>query len=95
MTIGRDEVLRIAGLAKLDLDSADDSLTESLQSILDYVAMLDELDVSNVEPTNFGTAGATCLREDEPRPGLSADEALRNAPDDSKGLFRVPGVLEP
>ena len=48
MTIGRDEVLRIAALAKLELDPADESLAESLQSILDYVTMLDELEATGM-----------------------------------------------
>lgn len=93
MTIGRDEVLRIADLANLELDPTDKDLAESLQSIVEYVALLDELDVSGVEPTSFGIVGDTPLREDEPRAGLTAEEALRNAPDGRDGFFRVPGVL--
>lgn len=95
MTIGRDEVLRIAGLANLDLEPADQTFADSLQSILEYVALLDEVDVSGVEPTNFGAAHDPCLREDEPRSGLTAEQALRNAPDGRNGQFRVPGVLDP
>ena len=94
MTIGRDEVLRIAGLAKLELDPTDNSLVDSLQSILEYVALLDEVDVSDVEPTSFGAPGISRDREDEPRAGLTAEEALRNAPDGLEGQFRVPGVLD-
>ena len=95
MTFGRDEVLRIAKLANLELDTVDDSLADSLRSILDYVSMLDEVDVSGVEPTRFGAVGDSCVREDEPRPGLTADEALRNAPDGADGHFRVPRVIDP
>jgi len=94
VTIGRDELLRIAGLAKLELDPTDTSLVDSLQSILEYVALLDEVDVSDVEPTNFGAPGFSRDREDEPRAGLTAEEALRNAPDGLEGQFRVPGVLD-
>ena len=94
MTIGRDEVLRIAGLAKLELDSTDTSLVDSLQSILEYVALLDEVDVSDVEPTSFGTVAVPHEREDETRASLTAEEALRNAPDGLDGQFRVPGVLD-
>ena len=94
MTIGRDEVLRIAGLAKLELDPTDTSLVDSLQSILEYVALLDEVDVSDVEPTSFGAPAISRDREDEPRTGLTAEEALRNAPDGLEGQFRVPGVLD-
>ena len=78
MTIGLDEVLRIAGLANLELEPADQTFADSLQSILEYVAMLDEVDVSGVEPTSFGATQGSCLREDGPRSGLTAEEALRN-----------------
>ena len=95
MTIGRDEVLRIARLANLELEPSDESLVDSLQSILEYVAMLDEIDVSGVEPTSFGAERGSCVREDETRSGLTAKEALQNAPDGVDDLFRVPGVLDP
>jgi len=95
VTIGRDEVLRIARLANLELEPSDESLVESLQSILEYVALLDEIDVSGVEPTSFGAKHGSCVREDEIRTGLSAKEALQNAPDGVDGQFRVPGVLDP
>ena len=95
MTIGRDEVRRIAELANLELESADRTFADSLQSILEYVAILDEVDVSGVEPTSFGATQDSCLREDGPRSGLTAEEALRNAPDGRDGQFRVPGVLDP
>jgi len=94
VSIDRDDVLRIAELANLEIDPADDSLGKSLQSILDYVAMLDQVDVSGVEPTSFGAVGGSILRADEPRSGLTAKEALQNAPDGVDDQFRVPGVLD-
>jgi len=93
--IDRAEVRRIARLARLELDEADvDVLSSQLASILDYVAMLDELDLVEVPPTSHRLSDAGhALREDAPSPGLGTAEALANAPDAADGHFRVPRVL--
>ena len=95
MAIDRDEVRRIAELSGLPHEPGDESIADSLRTILDHVAMLEELDVSNVEPTRFGADCCPCDRADEPRSGLTREEALRNAPDVKDGQFRVPGFHEP
>ena len=94
MAIDRAEVRRISRLAHLELDDAAiDSLTRDLESILEHVATLDELDVDSIRPwTRPGVESA--LREDVPTTSLTQDEALANAPDDAGGHFRVPRVLD-
>ena len=94
MAIDNAEVRRIAGLAKLELDEATcDTFRLQLQSILDYVSVLGEIDVHAIEATCAGLPGEQRLREDEPRPQLTDEEALANAPDAAAGHFRVPRVL--
>jgi aspartyl-tRNA(Asn)/glutamyl-tRNA(Gln) amidotransferase subunit C len=95
VAIGPDEVRRIADLANLDLDRSTESLSAELGAILDYVAMLDELDVTDVPPTSFGAAQEQRLRDDEIRPGPGAGRAIGNAPDGAAGYFRVPRVVDP
>jgi aspartyl-tRNA(Asn)/glutamyl-tRNA(Gln) amidotransferase subunit C len=88
------EVRRIAGLAQLELDEPTvATMRRQLQVMLDYVAVLDELDVSG-DPVETGpTATRDALRVDETRPGLSRDEALGGAPDAAEGHVRVPRSL--
>ena len=94
MAIDRDEVEHIARLARLELDAeAIQQLGGQLQSILDYVATLDDLDVSDVPPTAHAVSSDASLRADEPGPSLSREQALRSAADSEDGLFRVPRVL--
>jgi aspartyl-tRNA(Asn)/glutamyl-tRNA(Gln) amidotransferase subunit C len=94
VAIDRAEVRRISVLAHLELDDAAiDSLTRDLESILAYVALLDELDVASVEPTPTAGDAAPALREDRVRPSVANSAALANAPDGSAGYFRVPRVL--
>jgi len=93
--IDHAEVRRIARLAHLELDDADvEALTRDLESILDHVASLDELDVTSVEPTAFVLDAPAEPREDAPSPCVPNPEALANAPDSADGHFRVPRVID-
>ena len=53
---------------------------------------MSELDLSDVEPTSHPLDVVNAWDEDEPRPSLSREDALANAPDPEDGLFRVPAV---
>ena len=91
MAITRDEVLHVARLARLDLtDDEIDRFTDQLSAILEAVAKVSELDLSGVEPTAHPLDLVNVWAEDEPRPSLSVDEALANAPDRHDGFFKVP-----
>ena len=95
MPLTLKEVEHIANLARLELTDEEKRLyREQLSAILDYFAQLRELDTSGIPPTSSVLPPRSALREDEPRPGLSLDELLHNAPDTEAGQFRVPPVLE-
>jgi aspartyl-tRNA(Asn)/glutamyl-tRNA(Gln) amidotransferase subunit C len=91
VAISREEVLHVAGLARLDLtDEEVERFREQLNAILEAVGKVAELDLSNVQPTAHPLDLANTWADDEPRPSLSVDEALANAPDREGDLFRVP-----
>lgn len=95
MSIGREDVLHIARLARLAVP--EDELPEleaQLVAILDAVGKVSELDLADVEPMSHPLDLVNVWAEDEPRPSLPRDEALANAPDPHDGLFRVPAVGE-
>jgi aspartyl-tRNA(Asn)/glutamyl-tRNA(Gln) amidotransferase subunit C len=100
MKISREDVLRVAELAHLELAPAEvDTYREQLDSILSYVAKLEELDVSKVEPMAqvlFRAEGDVHpeLREDTLRPCDVADAVLSGAPESAKPFFRVPKVID-
>ena len=69
-----DEVRHIARLACLRLEDHEvEVMVNDLSTILDYMAVLRDVDV---EASQAGLADAMGLREDECREGLSRDEAL-------------------
>ena len=89
------DVRYAARLARIELTYAEEQkLSAQLSNILGYVEKLKELDVSQVEPTAHAVPLANVTRPDEPRPGLTNDEALRNAPAHANGLFIVPKIVE-
>jgi aspartyl-tRNA(Asn)/glutamyl-tRNA(Gln) amidotransferase subunit C len=89
------EVEHIAELARLHLSEEEKSrYREQLSAILEYAARLQSLDTSSIPPTSSVLPARSVLRPDEPHPGLSREELLRNAPQIEKGQFRVPPVLE-
>ena len=91
MAISRDQVLHVAKLARLDLrDEEVERFREQLNAILEAVGKVAELDLSDVEPTAHPLDLVNAWADDEPRPSLSVEEALANAPDRDGDLFRVP-----
>jgi aspartyl-tRNA(Asn)/glutamyl-tRNA(Gln) amidotransferase subunit C len=98
MKISREDVLRVAQLAHLELSPEEVEMYRGqLDEILSYIGKLQELDVSNVEPmaqVAFAASGDSNLRNDEPRPCDIIDAVLANAPDAAKPFFRVPKVIE-
>ena len=95
MSLTPDEVDHIALLARLELSDAEKELyREQLSSILDHVARLQKLDTSHIPPTSSVLPPRSRLREDEIKTGLSKDQAMKNAPDETRGQFRVPPVLD-
>jgi aspartyl-tRNA(Asn)/glutamyl-tRNA(Gln) amidotransferase subunit C len=109
MKITREEVLRVAELAHLELTAEEVELYRGqLDEILNYVGKLGELDVSNVEamaqvlftgPRSDPAARETAnerpeLRDDTLRPCDVAEAILAQAPDAAKPFFRVPKVID-
>ena len=99
MKITREDVLRVADLAYLDLSDAElETYRAQIDEILEYVGKLNELDTTNVEPmaqvlADDQSADAT-LREDLVVPCAVADDVLQHAPEPEPPYFRVPKVIE-
>ena len=95
MTLSLQEVEHIAELARLQLSPAErDRFQRQLSAILDYVASLQTLDTTDIQPAFNLFQESSRLRSDNPGDGLSPGELLHNAPQVEQGQFRVPPVLE-
>ncbi|MCF6287242.1 MAG: Asp-tRNA(Asn)/Glu-tRNA(Gln) amidotransferase subunit GatC [Candidatus Hydrogenedentes bacterium] len=94
-TISKSDVAYVAGLAQLDLDEAATTrLVGEMNSILGYMEKLNELDTDAVEPMMHAMAVTNVFREDEVKPSLPRELALRGAPLHDDEYFLVPKILD-
>ncbi|MBB6672653.1 Asp-tRNA(Asn)/Glu-tRNA(Gln) amidotransferase subunit GatC [Cohnella nanjingensis] len=95
MSITVKDVEHVANLARLTLSEAEkEQFAGQLNAILKYAEKLNGLDTTGIEPTSHVLPLANVMRDDEPRESLPLEKALRNAPDEEDGQFKVPAVLE-
>jgi aspartyl-tRNA(Asn)/glutamyl-tRNA(Gln) amidotransferase subunit C len=95
MPIDREQVVHIARLARVGLTEEDIAkFREQLSQILDYFQVLEELDTAEVPPTSHVLPLQNVMREDQPRPSLSPEEVLANAPRREGDYFQVRAVFE-
>lgn len=93
--LSREEVDHVARLARLNLSDEERAVfTGQLNEILSYVAKLEELDVTGVEPTAHAVPLQNVVRPDVCRASFDRDEMMANAPDRVEGFFKVPKILE-
>jgi aspartyl-tRNA(Asn)/glutamyl-tRNA(Gln) amidotransferase subunit C len=91
MNLTRQDVLKLADIAKLELSDIEaDSLLGDLDKMLGFVDKVRALDLDGVEPLVYMTDRENVLREDLPTDPLSHAEALRGAPGADSDYFRVP-----
>lgn len=92
-----DDVRRLAGLARLELDDEEiTAFTRQLSDILEFARQVQDADASALKDRDqFMLAAATPTRDDTCGASLSRDEVLAAAPDGdaATGLFKVPRVL--
>lgn len=94
MSVTRKDVEYIAQLARLRFkDEELENYTHQLNEILNYVDKLNELDTTNIEPLNHPIENVNVFRNDELKPSVQTEDALKNAPDRTDEFFKVPKVI--
>ena len=93
--ISKEEVLKIAKLARLYVDESRlPELFSNLNSILEYVKGLEKIDAQGVEPMSHAHDVTNVFRPDDLKPHMPVEDALKNAADTSGRFFRVPIIVE-
>jgi aspartyl-tRNA(Asn)/glutamyl-tRNA(Gln) amidotransferase subunit C len=96
VTLSRDDVQHVAMLARLGLDPGEEAFyAEQLSAILTHIDRLREVDTEAIPPTAQVVPLENRMRDDEPRPGLTQERALANAPEARDGFFVVRAIQEP
>ena len=95
MALTLDEVRHVARLARLRLNDAElEEMQQQLSSILEYMSMLQEVDVTAVPPTAQVTDVVNVVRADDVRPSMPVEEVLAGAPQREDDFFKVKPVFE-
>jgi len=92
--LDRDQVKKVAHLARLELDPADEeTFTSQLSSILDYFDQLSELDTTDVLPTFRAIDVSNVTRSDVIQPYADREAILEAAPERDGDFFKVPKII--
>jgi len=91
VAISREQVLHVAKLARLALSEEEvERFGEQLSAIFDAIGKVSELDLADVPATSHPLDLVNVVDSDEPRPSLTSEQALANAPEREANAFRVP-----
>lgn len=94
MTIDREQVSKVAFLARLELTPEEEQqFTTQLGEILDYFEQLNELDTSHVAPMTRAIEISNITRPDQLEPYPQRDDILANAPEQEGDYFKVPKIM--
>lgn len=89
------EVRKVASLARLALSETElQTFGQQLTAVLDYVRLLDEVDIDGVQPMPHAADVHNVFREDQQTASLFRSDALANAPRTDGQFFLVPRILE-
>jgi aspartyl-tRNA(Asn)/glutamyl-tRNA(Gln) amidotransferase subunit C len=92
--ITRDEVARLAHLARIDLTDAElDHLAPQLAVIVESVAAVGAVAADDIPPSSHALPMQNVMRPDEVRPSLPPEAALAGAPESEQQRFKVPRIL--
>ena len=95
MKIDKNTINKIARLSRIKLDGKEsEDYIKDLNSILDWVEQLNEINTDNVEPLTNISSSVLLKRDDISEDINSSEEILENAPDKLEGFFAVPKVVE-
>ena len=95
MKITPEQVRQVAVLARLEFSAAEEEvLTGQLDSILQYVEKLSQVDTSNVEPLAHAVDIVNAFRDDRVVNQPAPDSLLANAPERERDFFKVPKIIE-
>jgi len=89
------DVAYVAELARLELSPAEKAtFQQQLETIVQYVEKIGELDLAGIEPTMHGQSLVNVLRADEVVPSMDRDGFLANAPARNGFEFKLPKIVE-
>jgi len=95
MKISKDEIEKIAHLARLEIDEIQiEKMSEQISNILQYIDKLSDVNVEGVKPVSGAAFMQNVLREDERQESPGPKVTLANAPQRDEDFYTVPRVVK-
>ena len=95
MKIDKNTTLKIAKLSRIKIDNSEiEELSAELNSILDWVEQLNEVNTDNIEPLSNVSMSKLPFREDIQSNEDKSNDVLSNAPEKLENYYVVPKVVE-
>ena len=93
--VSREEILHIAKLANLELKEEEvDTYLLHLQDILHFANVVNSAPTEGFEITIGANENCNVFRKDEVKQETSREELLQNAPEQERGMFKIPKVIQ-
>jgi len=90
-----EDILKLAELSNLEIsDDEVKKFQKEIQSVMEYIDILSNVDTTGVEPTNQVTGLVNATREDEIWDYAPVRDLLKNVPEREGQLIKVKRVLE-
>lgn len=94
MAISTEEVLHVAQLAKLELDSDKvASFKNEFNNILEFVEHMNEVDTDGVKVTYTSSTNHNVMRKDIPNGAMAREDLMKNVKMSQDGFIKVPAIL--
>jgi aspartyl-tRNA(Asn)/glutamyl-tRNA(Gln) amidotransferase subunit C len=95
MIVDKETVEKVANLARLELaEDEKEAMIKDMNKILDFMAKLNELDTTGIDPLVYMTNEVNVLRDDVVKQTITTEEGLKNAPKHTEDYFLVAKVIE-
>lgn len=95
MLLSKEEVLHVANLARLSVKQSElEEISVTLNRVLEYIDLLNELDTQTVAPTSQVVEQDTVWRSDHTENSLAVGVAIQNGPEVDSDMFAVPQILD-
>ncbi|MBR74394.1 MAG: Asp-tRNA(Asn)/Glu-tRNA(Gln) amidotransferase GatCAB subunit C [Dehalococcoidaceae bacterium] len=95
MSLSEKDIEYVAKLARISIDNNDlNDFADDLSSCLDYFALINDIDTSNIDPTSQSNNLTNVMREDEIEDNMHIDDVLMNAPEHIEGFIKLPKVID-
>ena len=93
--ISKKDIEHVAKLANISITQKEhEKYSKELSEVINYnMSHLEKINTKNVKPTAHATGETSITRRDETEPGLSQEDALKNAPNTHNKFFKVDHIF--